>query len=106
MKAEVLERSVPKTLPVTLQFEERVFWPEGAIPAEYRFYRVPGKGEAAMRAIDEIPVEELRNAMAAVLEQFGAVPRDSLYVETARRFGFPRVAPSARKRYDEAYARL
>jgi hypothetical protein len=106
MKTEVLERSVPKALPTTKQFGERVFWPEGVTPADYRFYRVPGKAEAAMRGIDEIPVEELRNAMAAVLEQFGAVPRDSLYVETARRFGFARVAPSARRYYDEAYARL
>ncbi|MGI5870141.1 MAG: DUF3320 domain-containing protein [Kiritimatiellia bacterium] len=105
-RAEILERSAPRTLPRTKQFGDRVFWPEGANPKAYRFYRVPAEGEPPMRKIEEIPVEELRNAMAAILEQFGAVPQDSLYVETARRFGFPRIAPSARKRYDEAYARL
>ena len=106
MKAEVMDSSVPKTLPTTKQFDERVFWPEGSDPAAYRFYRVPGGGDAEPRAIEEIPVEELRNAMAAVLEQFGAVPQDALYAEAARRFGFARVAPSARKRYDEAHRRL
>jgi hypothetical protein len=105
-RTAVLERSVPKTLTTTEQFGERVFWPDGVDPAEYRYYRVPGKDEAAMRGIDEIPVEELRNAMAAVLEEFGPVPQDTLYAEAARRFGFARVAPTARRYYDAAHARL
>ncbi|MGI6749718.1 MAG: PAS domain-containing protein [Atribacter sp.] len=78
-RAEILERSAPRTLPRTKQFGDRVFWPEGANPKAYRFYRVPAEGEPPMRKIEEIPVEELRNAMAAILEQFGAVPQDSLY---------------------------
>ena len=42
--------------------DKRVFWPRNVFPANYRDYRV-GTDRDSKRAIDEIPPEELANAM-------------------------------------------
>lgn len=100
--ADVLDRSVPKTLATTRQFGERVFWPEGVKPEEYKFYRKPGTSEESRRVLNEIPVVEIKNAMAALVSRFHSIPQEALYTETAKLFGFGRIAPSARQYYDEA----
>ena len=100
--AVVLEKSVPKTLKTTKQFGERVFWPEGEDPASYRYYRVPGGSDEAKRSIKEIPMVEISNAMEYLRERFQALPDESLYSETAKVFGFPRVTSSIRKHFDAA----
>lgn len=100
--ADVLDRSVPKMLVATRQFGERVFWPEGVKPEDYQYYRKPGTTEEPRRAINEIPVVEIKNAMAFLVTRFHSIPQEALYTETAKLFGFIRIAPSARQYYDEA----
>ncbi len=103
---DVLERSVPKTLPLTKQFGERVFWPEGMQPEGYQFYRVPGVADESRRTIKQIPVVELANAMSYVLNRFQGIPQEALYTETARLFGFGRITESSRPYYEEANKRV
>ena len=102
----VLDRSVPKTLKTTKQLGERVFWPEAVTPEDYKFYRVPDTSAESRRTIKQIPVEEIRNAMACLINRFQGIPQDAIYTETARLFGFGRITESSRPFYDEAYKRL
>ncbi len=102
----VLDRSVPQTLKTTKQLGERVFWPEGMMPDEYKFYRVSGTSDESRRTIKQIPVEEIKNAMSCLINRFHGIPQEAIYTETARLFGFGRITESSRPFYDEAYKRL
>ena len=85
---------------------ERVFWAPGQKPESWRAYRVPGKDEASSRAIDEIPPEEVANAMRELLADLGSCPQDALYRETMKTFGLASVTPRAREFLDVAYGLL
>ena len=91
----VLNDCLPETLESSRYGETRVFWPEGVTAQEYREYRVPAD-ESSRRAIDEIPPEELANAMFEILNDFGSCERDTLYRETLRLFGLSMVTKKAR----------
>lgn len=91
----VLNGCLPRELEKTKIGEERVFWPEGQSSAAYRDYRV-AVDEASRRTIDEIPPEELANAMTEVLMDFSSCEEDTLYRETVKLFGFSAVTAKAR----------
>ena len=93
---KVLEESLPKKLEVTQHGEDRVFWSAEQTAADYRFYRV-GSNDETKRAIDEIPPEELANAMYEVLVDFNSCEQDTLFRETVKLFGFSAVTAKARK---------
>ncbi len=96
---KILAEALPTTLVVTWRGEERVFWPDGVTPENYRDYRVPVDA-AGKRSIDEIPPEELANAMFEVLVDFSSCEQDTLYRETVKLFGLSVVTAKARKYLD------
>ena len=59
-------------------------------------YRV-GNNDETKRAIDEIPPEELANAMYEVLIDFNSCEKDTLFRETVKLFGLTAVTAKARK---------
>lgn len=92
----VLNGCLPRELETTQIGEARVFWPGGQSAAAYRDYRV-AVDDASRRAIDEIPPEELANAMKEVLIDFSSCEEDTLYRETVKLFGFSAVTSKARR---------
>ena len=92
----VLNDCIPKNLPITQLGEGRVFWNEDQSPEEYHGYRVNGAAEQDKRAIDEIPIEELANAMRIVQDDFAAIEQDALFRETLKLFGLSALTQRAR----------
>ena len=90
---------------VTKHGDARVFWAPGQKPETWRAYREPGADEASRRSIDEIPPQELANAMRGIVDDLGgSCPQDALYRETVKVFGIASVTPKAREYLDMAYA--
>jgi len=83
---EVLGRSCTNT---TLFGRERTYWSRVQSPSEYRSYRTPGS-VSERRGIDEIPTEEVANAVVAVAESSIAADEGSILKATAKELGFPR----------------
>ena len=92
-------------LKTSLYGEERVIWSAAQIPAGYSFYRV-GSSEETKRTIDEIPPEELANAMHEVLTDFNSCEKEILFRETVKLFGLSAVTAKARKFLEYGFAVL
>lgn len=92
----ILAACLPNDLETTKIGEDRVFWACGQSASTCSDYRVP-KDEGTKRGIDEIPPEELANAMYEVLMDFNSCEQDTLYRETVKRFGLSAVTAKARK---------
>ena len=90
---------MPQNMKTTKYGEGKVYWAADQSPEQYTFYRVGTSGETT-RSIDEIPPEELTNAMYEILIDFSSCEKDSLYRETVKRFGFAVVTAKARKFLD------
>ncbi len=101
----ILKLALPGHLQRTKVGEDYVFWAETQNPAHYQDYRIPGP-DGYKRAIDEIPPEELANAMREVHLDFHSCTQDVLYRETLKRLGFASVTEKARKYLDIAFAAL
>ncbi len=91
-----LNACMPDDLETSLYGENQVIWAANQKPAEYTFYRV-GNTDETKRAIDEIPPEELANAMYEVLVDFNSCEKDTLFRETVKLFGLSAVTAKARK---------
>ena len=102
---KVLDDCLPLDLEVTKFGEERVFWAPDQNAAAYREYRVGGDAETR-RTIDEIPPEELANAMHEILVDFDSCEKDTLFRETVRLFGFSAVTARARRYLEYALKAL
>lgn len=96
---KILESCMPQNMKTTKYGEGKVYWAADQSPEQYTFYRVGTSGETT-RSIDEIPPEELTNAMYEILIDFSSCEKDSLYRETVKRFGFAVVTAKARKFLD------
>ena len=75
-------------------------------PLEWRDYRVPSRDPNAKRILEEIPPEELMNAMCEVLADLGGCHQDELYKETLKLFGLSTLTAKARKILDVAFKAL
>ena len=103
--AAVLKECLPAGSVTTRRTDETVYWPEGVDPAGYSDYRV-GSDKESKRAIDEIPPEELANAMCEVLFDFASCEKDVLFRETIRLFGLNTLTAKARQYLEFALAAL
>ena len=92
----VLKECLPTKCVTTSNADETVYWPKDVDPGEYRGYRVAADKDGK-RAIDEIPPEELANAMYEVLVDFASCDRDVLFRETIRLFGLNTLTAKARQ---------
>ena len=102
---KILDSCMPSALEITCCGEEKVFWAPEIKAADYSFYRV-GNEEETKRAIDEIPPEELANAMNEILLDFNSCEKDVLFRETVKLFGFSAVTTKARKFLEYGFALL
>ena len=102
---KVLDECLPKDLETTQHGEERVFWSSEQTAAGYRVYRI-GTSDETKRAIDEIPPEELANAMYEVLIDFNSCEKDTLFRETVKKFGLSAVTAKARKFLEYGFSAL
>lgn len=82
-------------LTVTAQDGERFYWAAGQDPAAYPLFRVAGEGEER-REVQDLPVQEIANAAAAVLRRQVGLPADDLIRETGRLLGYARLGSAAR----------
>ena len=103
--AAVLRECLPDNMVTTANADEPVYWPRGIDPADYHDYRV-GTDRDSRRAIDEIPPEELANAMYEVLVDFASCEHDVLFRETIRLFGLNTLTAKARQYLEYAVAVL
>ena len=101
----VLDSCLPADDQMTCSGEERVFWAPEQDAAQYSFYRV-GSGDENKRTIDEIPPEELANAMYEVLMDFNSCEKDTLFRETVKLFGLSAVTAKARKYLEYGFSAL
>lgn len=68
--------------------EDRVFiWQRGQNPEQYTIYRV---SDDAKRSADDIPSEEIINAVKEVLSQQISLSESDLIRETAKKLGYSR----------------
>ena len=100
----VLDACMPLDGVVTKHETGNVYWAPEHDPQAYRDYRVPSSDESSKRAVDEIPPEELANAMREALDELGACPQDSLYRDMVRVFGLSSLTAKVRRHLDVAYA--
>ena len=98
--------AIPRDLVFSTHGAGRVYWPDGVDPESWRGYRVPTGDAATKRAIDEIPLEEIRNAFRDIVADLGSCPREDLYREAARAFGVAAASPKARSSLDAAFSML
>ena len=92
-RLKVLKKSIPAELPVTKHLGEKTYWPVGADPSAWHYYRVPGASPRSHRAFKEIPVEEIAAAIAAehraAIAAGGSSAADP-YPGAVARLGLPR----------------
>lgn len=97
----ILKRFFPTRLAKSMNGEEIVFWPESVSPSEYNTFRAPTMAPQTHRTIEEIPLEELQNAVVCTLEKYISFPREDLKREVAKQFGISRLGKNVTNRLDE-----
>ena len=102
----VFDASTPRDVVVTDHETGKVYWPKGADVASYREFRVPSGDPNSKRSLEEIPPQELMNAMCEILTDLGGCHQDELYRETIKQFGLSTLTAKARKFLDVAFALL
>lgn len=83
----VLERMNSKT---TKQEDVVFYWRQDQEPDAYAGFRVSGEGENR-RDVREVPVQEVANAIYAVLYEQVSMAQEDLLRETARKLGYTRL---------------
>ena len=101
-----LDAAIPGDIVFSTHGLGKVYWPDGLDPESWTGFRVPSGDPSTKRAADEIPLEELRNAMRYILGDLGTCPKDDLYRETLKMFGLSAVTPKARQYLDAAFTML
>ena len=76
--------------PTTTQEEGKFCWSLGQDPESYTQFRISGEGDSR-RDIRDVPVQEIANAMYAVLNEQVSMSRDDLLRETANKLGYTRL---------------
>jgi len=82
------------------------FWSTDQDPDTYREIRTPTQDPQSDRAAEDIPPQELANAMAVLLAQNISLPLEELCKSTARVFGISRVGNRVRAQLDLALGLL
>ena len=77
-------------LPTTTQEEGKFCWNRDQDPESYTGFRISGEGDSR-RDIRDVPVQEIANAMCAVLNEQISMSRDDLLRETAGKLGYTRL---------------
>lgn len=102
----VFDAATPGDVVVTDHETGKVYWPKGTEASSYREFRVPSGDPNTKRSLEEIPPQELMNAMCEILTDLGGSHQDELYRETIKLFGLSTLTAKARKFLDVAFALL
>lgn len=82
---------------------EDVYWSSEKSPDSYSGFRIPDDGDTnSKRAINEIPSEEIANAMLSIATDLGGCDKEVVYKETMKLFGLGGVTAKARISLDYA----
>ena len=82
---------------------ENVYWTSGQSSDSYDSFRVPDSDDVdTKRAINEIPSEEIANAMLSIATDLGGCDKEVVYKETMKLFGLGGVTAKARISLDYA----
>ena len=82
---------------------EDVYWTHEQTPDSYDSFRVPDTFDSdTKRAINEIPSEEIANAMLSIATDLGGCDKEAVYKETMKLFGLGGVTAKARISLDYA----
>ncbi|HEX5053006.1 MAG TPA: DUF3320 domain-containing protein [Planctomycetota bacterium] len=103
---ERVRERLRQALPVGAVEVDGVLWARAGDVEAFRGFRVPAGGAEASRAAEELPLVEVRNAMAWLLRQHQALAGDDLAREAARRFGIARLGNVVREVMQRALERL
>jgi very-short-patch-repair endonuclease len=102
-----IDAACPASIAVTTWSDERVFWPRDIDPRAYDGFRVPrGDDPNTKRQLDQVPAEELRNAMRYLLNEYMSLPMDDLFRETLRLFGGKQLSRAAKARLERVFEEL
>ena len=106
----VLERVlsvIPKDIIKTQKTSDGYFlWPKDIDPSNYDSFRVPDSSGGGSRQANDIPIEEVENALVYLLKQNVNAPLDELVRGTARLFGFNRVGRMVNERIRKSIKNL
>lgn len=97
--SDILDSCLADNFIFTKHGDEKVYWKKDAKQDQYFDFRVPVEGDE-QRSINQIPPEELANAMSEILSGFHSCEKDVLYRETLKLFGLTSLTEKARKYLD------
>ncbi len=89
---------------VTQEGGRSFLWSPGQEPEEYAVYRVED-GDGGRRGIEDIPFQEIRNAMLEVLEEQISLPEEELNRAAAQKLGFARAGSAITDRMSQVVCR-
>lgn len=100
--SEDRKRAIRRVVPIvhTRANDPDFYWPADTDPDNWRKLRVPREGES--RAIDEVSLFEIGNAMAIVVERAGGIEQEELKREALAMFGGRRRTQAISDRLDDA----
>ena len=102
-----IRSACPAGLAKTGDGDMLVFWPPDVKPEEYDRFRVPHeKYPETKRSMDQIPREELANAMRHLLAEYMSLPMEDLFRETLRLFGGKQLTKTARLLLEDVFKEL
>ncbi len=87
-------------LQTTAQEEVRFYWSRSQDPETYVGYRVNGEGESR-RDVRDVPVQEVANAVCAVLHEQVSMAQEDLLRETAKKLGYTRLGGNVLSQLDQ-----
>ncbi|MDF2935320.1 MAG: hypothetical protein K0Q90_693 [Paenibacillaceae bacterium] len=76
--------------------EAEFYWPGEASPEAYGVYRVP-PADQERRGAEDLPPEEIANAVRHILQMQISLPREEMLRETMRAFGYQRSSAALEK---------
>jgi very-short-patch-repair endonuclease len=90
-------------LTTTIQAEGKFCWSADQDPERYREFRICGEGDSR-RDIRDVPVQEIANAMCAVLSEQVSMNREDLLRETANKLGYTRLGSNVLSSMNHGFA--
>ncbi len=100
-KAEERVTEILADLPITDY--DGFLWQDSALPDSYTIYRVPAEGDEK-RSMDEIPPQEIANAVREIIKSQISMTSEDLVRVTAAVFGYNRMGTAARAATEKGIA--
>jgi Protein of unknown function (DUF3320). len=92
--ARISEICASSKLQTTKLGTMKYYWPANLNPNTYKGFRVPNSDKQSRRDVEDIPLEEIKNAATEILVQQISLPKEDLIREAARLLGFQRTRPT------------